>query len=602
MQFLSMEKSMKLFENRVFGSNKNCPERLKNVANDVVMKCGGLPLAIVAIAGVLASMPNLDDHQQWTNLLNNLPSVLETNSNLESMKQVLLLSYNHLPYLIKPCFLYLSIFPEDHLIKRKNLIQLWIAEGLVIDQYAMSAEVVAECYFNEIVSRSLILPSAVDWNGKMKSFQIHDVMLEVLVFKSMEENMVSIFGKQNRTTLRDGNAIRRLSLQVESMPIRCIPNDVNLSKVISLSNYYFQKITAPCLANDFLMIRGFLPRLKLLRVLVLESYVFFSSSDTIGFFRILSKLRHLRYLSLKGSELLCSEVIFNLTFSKYLSKLQNLVTLDIRVRTHIYDETIPKRLLLFDLYWKKNGLLRNLKDLQTLVGLKITNMKMAKEIGFLTQLRMLEIIIDTESSEIIRYLCVSLEKLSESLLSLSLYDIQQCLEPPENLNLDIKNFPHLLQSFKLRGRFKLPNWVSSLSNLAKLTFTINVKQLDNDLGVMKTLPNLRCLTLTGMFYMSIELLLFAEGGFRNLMMLQIYEMPELRSIEFQVECMPVLKKLVIKDCKKLTRIFDIEFLPILQEIQHQSVPKEIIEELQLNAEKHKTVPKLTTIEPKKNRW
>ncbi|KAI0519503.1 hypothetical protein KFK09_006952 [Dendrobium nobile] len=205
LQLLSKEKSMELFQKRVFGPSKHCPEHLENVANDVVAKCGGLPLAIVAMAGVLKSMPTLDDHQQWTNLLNNLSSMLETKPSLEGMKQVLLLSYNHLPYLLKPCFLYMCIFPEDHLIKRKNLIRLWVAERLVSNQYAMSAEVVAEYYFNELVSRSLILLSEVGWSGKVKSCRIHNVILEVIVFKSMEENMVSIHGKQSIATLQAEN-------------------------------------------------------------------------------------------------------------------------------------------------------------------------------------------------------------------------------------------------------------------------------------------------------------------------------------------------------------------------------------------------------------
>ncbi|PKU79778.1 Disease resistance protein RPP13 [Dendrobium catenatum] len=181
-QLLSKEKSMELLQNRVFGPGKRCQQHLEDVANSFVAKCGGLPLAIVTMVGVLKSIQILDDRQQWINLLKNLSSVHETYPSIEGMKHVLLLSYNHLPYLLKPCFLYLSIFQEDHLINRKNFIQLWVAEMLVNNQYALSADDVAQYYFNELVSRSLILPSEVGWNGKVKSCRIHDVMLEVIVF------------------------------------------------------------------------------------------------------------------------------------------------------------------------------------------------------------------------------------------------------------------------------------------------------------------------------------------------------------------------------------------------------------------------------------
>ncbi|KAI0519490.1 hypothetical protein KFK09_006938 [Dendrobium nobile] len=602
LQLLSKEQSMELFQSRVFGHNKRCPEHLENVANDLIAKCGGLPLAIIAMAGVLKSMPTPDDHQQWTNLLNNLSSVFEINQSLEGMKKVLLLSYNHLPYLLKPCFLYLSIFPEDHLIIRKNLIQLWVAEGLVCNQYAMSAEVVAEYYFNELVSRSLILPSEVGLNGKVKSYRIHDIMLDVLIFKSMEENMVSIHGKHSRTSLKDGNVIRRLSLQRESNQIRGIPDDVDVSQVTSLLIY------------DYQMILALLPRFRLLRVLVFENYSFDCKEEKVSFLQILSKFRHLRYLSLKGTSLKSYPTKkMKSTFSKSLSKLQNLVTLDIRdvgIR-RLYSSVAKLKQLrhllmrnsdcfilrLINVNSKMNpGVLLNLKNLQTLVGLKINNMEIAEELGFLTQLRILKISVDSKSPKILSSTCVSLNKLSGTLHSLSL---TVWPEPPERLNLNINNHPSLLQSLQLRGGCKLPYWVSSLNGLATLTLIIDDKNLDNDLGVIKTLPNLLYLTLSSFYYTSVELL-FTTGGFRRLKLLHLYGMEKLKSIEFQIECMPVLKKLVINGGWSLTCVIGIGFLPCLQEIQLITASKRIVEVLNSDVDTHKNIPKFTTINVRDN--
>ena len=47
----------------------------------------------------------------------------------ESCLGILALSYNDLPYYLKSCFLYCGIFPKDHKIKVRNLINLWVAEG-----------------------------------------------------------------------------------------------------------------------------------------------------------------------------------------------------------------------------------------------------------------------------------------------------------------------------------------------------------------------------------------------------------------------------------------------------------------------------------------
>ncbi|KAH0466049.1 hypothetical protein IEQ34_006152 [Dendrobium chrysotoxum] len=568
---LSKENSIELFQKRVFGPDKHCPEHLENVTNDIVAKCGCLPLAIVAMASVLKGMTTLGDHQQWTNLLNNLPSMLETNASLEGMKQVLLLSYDYLPYLLKPCFLYLSIFPEDHLIKRKKLIKLWVAEGLVSNQYAMSAEVVAEYYFNELISRSLILPSEVGWNGKVKSCRIHDIMLEILIFKSMEENMVSIHGKQSRTTLEAKNVIRRLSLQGESNQIRVILDDVDLSLVTSLSIYGYQKIS------------DLLPRFRLLRVLVLEKYYFSCTEEIYSFLRNLSKLRHLRYLShlnLKGNERLSKSL------SKSLSKLQNLVTLDLGgFSSYRLCSSIAKlkqlRHLRVHHSTMEPGVLRNLKNLKTLCGLHIHKIEEAEELGYLTQLTKLYINVFS-SPKMNSSLCASLEKLSGSLLSLH---INVIAEQSEIFNLNMKNPPSLLQNLQITTNIKIPCWVGSLSNLAKLL--LQVEKTD-DLEVIKTLPNLRYLMISGFLNRSVKLL-FSTRGFQTLKILEISRMFR---VEFQMDSMPVLQKIVFSYVAKLKRVIGIGFLPCLEEIQLYFVSKRLVEELKLEAEKHKNNPNL----------
>ena len=71
-------------------------------------------------------------------------------------EKVLSLSYNDIPYYPKICFLYLSIFPEDHLIEKMKVIQLWTAEGFINATAGKTLEEVAEDYLNELVNRSLV--------------------------------------------------------------------------------------------------------------------------------------------------------------------------------------------------------------------------------------------------------------------------------------------------------------------------------------------------------------------------------------------------------------------------------------------------------------
>ncbi|KAL7166708.1 hypothetical protein ACSBR2_037387 [Camellia fascicularis] len=111
---LSPEESWTLFCNKTFQGNL-CPPNFKKISLRILKRCEGLPLAIVAISGVLATKDR-SRIDEWEMLYCSLGAELHDNDKLESMKKALSLSYNDLPYYLKICFLYLSIFPEDQQI------------------------------------------------------------------------------------------------------------------------------------------------------------------------------------------------------------------------------------------------------------------------------------------------------------------------------------------------------------------------------------------------------------------------------------------------------------------------------------------------------
>jgi hypothetical protein len=70
--------------------------------------------------------------------------------------EILATSYEYMPAVLKPCFMYFASFLEDYTIKAKSLMQLWIAEGFIPEVDNRTMEETAEDYLEELVQRYLL--------------------------------------------------------------------------------------------------------------------------------------------------------------------------------------------------------------------------------------------------------------------------------------------------------------------------------------------------------------------------------------------------------------------------------------------------------------
>ncbi|XXG69226.1 hypothetical protein AAC387_Pa06g2151 [Persea americana] len=126
---LTKEEAWDLFAANV-GKEVVHQPHIKDVANDVVMECGGLPLAIVVVA---KAMQGQNKKELWQDALRALRASAPEIEGMEP--QVFLplkLSYDDLKdEEVKKCFLYCSLFPEDYEIPVERLIGLWIMEGFI---------------------------------------------------------------------------------------------------------------------------------------------------------------------------------------------------------------------------------------------------------------------------------------------------------------------------------------------------------------------------------------------------------------------------------------------------------------------------------------
>ncbi|XP_019197981.1 PREDICTED: putative late blight resistance protein homolog R1B-16 isoform X5 [Ipomoea nil] len=194
MSFLNAEESWRLFSGRILNQGSYLsfpPMKLEGIWRHIVKYCNGLPLAIVIVAGLIQAI----DESLWETESEEIEKILcatVTNSLLDIFSEILRLSYNHLPNVLRVCFLYLGVFREDSAIPMKKLIRLWIAEGFVKVEGERSLEEVAEDFLKDLVSRSLVLIDKISMDGKIKTCKVHDIVHDFCKRKAMEEGLLRV--------------------------------------------------------------------------------------------------------------------------------------------------------------------------------------------------------------------------------------------------------------------------------------------------------------------------------------------------------------------------------------------------------------------------
>ena len=277
--------------------------------------CGGLPLAITVLGGLLATKQTWEE---WDDVHKHVKSYLYEEQNLR-VNKVLALSYKDLPSHLKPCFLYLGNFPEDFEIPAKEMVRMWMGEGFISQiQYGGGREDtmddVGHRYLKELVQRCMVLVGKRSSLGRIKTCRIHDLMRDFCVSKAQEENFIHFTNilsmKQREVQI---GKVRRLAIISKS--------GENSIKGIKFNEYPYLRSLLHLLPKetDSYFKESRFKKFKLVRVLHLEYFK--------NHLRKLPKdtgyLIHLRYLSLKESNI--NEV------PSSISNLRCLETLDLRI-------------------------------------------------------------------------------------------------------------------------------------------------------------------------------------------------------------------------------------------------------------------------------
>ncbi|GER42973.1 disease resistance protein, partial [Striga asiatica] len=209
MGFLNEDNSWNLFRKSVFGE-KDCPPELEEIGKKISKNCKGLPLSIVVTGGLLAM--SVQTRKHWQYIAENLNSVVNLNDN-ERCLRILRLSYNHLPVHLKPCFIYMGIFPEDQLVKASTLVNLWVAEGFLKPIGDKTLEAAAEEYLKDLVQRNLILVQEFGHHGDIKRFGIHDLLRDLCMKEAEKDRFFCVAATDRPNTEQIWHTQRRIGIQ-----------------------------------------------------------------------------------------------------------------------------------------------------------------------------------------------------------------------------------------------------------------------------------------------------------------------------------------------------------------------------------------------------
>ncbi|XP_049412040.1 putative late blight resistance protein homolog R1B-16 [Solanum stenotomum] len=224
LNFLTSEESWELLEKKVF-RGESCPPDLLEAGLQVSLHCKGLPLVVVLIAGIIAKRER--EASLWLEVANDLSSLALGE---QSMK-VIQSSYDHLEDHLKPCLLYMALFPEDHKIPVDHLLKLWMAEEFVLNAGTENMEKACRVCMTDLLNRSLIMVSGMRFYRDVEYCSLHDVVREFCLRKLTEDKYMQLAVPFNPYQ------------HLHSMESRlCIYIHDDLVKQLDHSNYQLDKI------------------------------------------------------------------------------------------------------------------------------------------------------------------------------------------------------------------------------------------------------------------------------------------------------------------------------------------------------------------------
>ncbi|CAL5381526.1 unnamed protein product [Camellia sinensis] len=612
LRHLTEDESWKLFEKKA-STEFELSTKMMELGKEMVKQCGGLPLAIVVLAGLLANKHKMEE---WEMVSRNISHYLNKKGQGSHggvpVSDILALSYQDLPYHLKACFLYLSHLPEDHDIPAKKLVQMWMAEGIVSSSVKETMLDVGMSYLSELAQRCMVQVQLTRFSRRIKLCRLHDLMRDLCLLKAQEENFLQVvrveaFDNQqlkwensaSSSSLSPLTTTRRLAVYYlgdhDADSIR--QEYINLHELTN--HHHLRSCQFHFFGNNletfgWKQIKSLLKCFKLLRILDVESMGI--KGELVMLPRDIGNLLHLRYLNINNSSIR--------RMPSSIGNLRFLQTLDLRTDVDLEIPNVLWRLeQLRHLYLpgeiKLTGTsklrLDGLSKLETLEAFD-TEFCDVRYFPKLTNLRKVEIgWVSPEDLTVILKSPILLNNSNSLLLPSSSIKIKRDFRTEEEQSLLRQLLGcHNLCKFYFLGSLNVVNKLPDQfhPNITNLLLG-NTKLEEDPMPTLEKLPNLRSLSLCDA-YIGKEMVCSSAplttttpssssgggrgggqggyggcdgGGFPKLLSLELWEFENLEDWRVEQGAMPCLFLLKIDGCEKLKAIPDgLTFITTLQEL------------------------------------
>ncbi|KAJ1693670.1 hypothetical protein LUZ63_010368 [Rhynchospora breviuscula] len=518
LQLLRHELSLELFLKKALPQNPNeyYTNNLSEISKLFVKICGGLPLALVVLGGILSNEE--PTHDAWERVMKRMNQHGVGNE----VSEVLATSYDYLPFALKSCFMYFAVFPEDFEIEALSLQWMWIAEGLIPQDHGRTLEDTAGDFLEDLAKRNMIqVKDRAVSDGSITYCGMHDLMRAVAIGKAHDENFFTVCSNPDEQSFSEARRIAVHQSNCDELLTRANPN---------LRSLFFFECIPNCSGHRYIRVIGDMrnPRLRNDEIKI------------VGFERF-TRLRYAQFYN---------KVI---DFENSIGRMRNLQTLEIQNFEHNVD--LP------DCFWNIKTLRHvifpcftgtgslgpppkiSLENLQTLVGIRNKESWARGNLPNLSNLRTFRIAM-TERLQIeviVEFLC-TLKKLDNLVIT------------GLDLLFDTSKFPFCANLttfgyFGIGGSFHATDSSLFLINVTQHVLgELEIQQ--HHIAVLEKLTKLIFLAFSGIQFVGGKII-FSTKGFPYLRGLQFNWSDNIEELHIEKGAMPLLQQLRVVYCDNL---------------------------------------------------